>query len=413
MISKNYFYLYMFFVITLISASVQAGEAFASQTSQTVISTVSIVRPPSLSLTPTSGVGGTVVIVTGSNFVPNASIDITFVGVHGTSNLLDTVKVDATGSFAKIVKIPSGAYPGTAMISAQQKGVTLAQTVFTVPFPAISLNPASGPAGTEIMITGSDFALDKKVKLFVGHDISNHLIHIGEVTTDDVGSFATNTSIPSDLLVGIYFVSAREDVNNKVYAAASFIVTSQPTTTTPRSSVSSSVFGQPVTFTATVSPSAATGTVKFVIDGISQTSVALSSSHALLTLNTLSVGTHVVTAQYSGDTNFAPSTSATLTQTVAKDNTKTTLSSSLNPSTLGQRVTFTATLSPVGPGNGTQTGTVTFSIDGISQLPLVLSGNSVTVTTNTLTKGTHQIVAKYSGDSSFNSSTDTITQTVH
>lgn len=318
MISKNYFYLYMFFCVTLISAGVPTVEVFASQTSKTIISTVTIVRP-SLSLTPTSGAGGTVVIVTGSNFEPNASIRITFVDLHDTDSL-GTIKADATGSFAKMVEIPDDAYPGTAMISAQQKDVTLAQTAFIIPFPKISPNPTSGQTGTEVTITGSGFALDEKIKLFIGHDITNHLIHIGEVTTDNIGSFKSKASIPSDLLAGNYFISAREDINNKIYAAASFTVTSESTTTTLRSSV--------------------------------------------------------------------------------------------NPSTLGQRVTFTATISPVEPGNGTPTGTVTFSIDGVSQPPLALSDNHVTMTTNILTKGSHQIVAKYSGDSSFNSSTDTITQTV-
>ena len=306
--------------MALISSGIPTVEAFASQTSKTIVSTVTIVKPSVLSLTPTSGVGGTIVVVTGSNFEPNASIRIAFVDLHDTDSL-GTIKADTTGSFAKMVEIPDDAYPDTAMISAQQKDVTLAQTEFTVPFPEISPNPISGPAGTEVTITGSGFALDEKIKLFIGHDITNHLIHIGEVTTDNTGSFKSKASIPSDLLAGSYFISAREDVNKKVYAAASFTVTSQSTTTTLRSSV--------------------------------------------------------------------------------------------NPSTLGQHVTFTATISTVEASNVTPTGTVTFSIDGVSQPPLTLSGNHVTTTINILTKGAHQIVAKYSGNSSFNSSTDTITQTVH
>ena len=48
--------------------------------------------------------------------------------------------------------------------------------------------------------------------------------------------------------------------------------------------------------------------------------------------------------------------------------TTTTLSSSLNPSTFGQQVTFTAVVTA--PGfPGTPTGTVTFTIDGQAQLP--------------------------------------------
>jgi len=53
-------------------------------------------------------------------------------------------------------------------------------------------------------------------------------------------------------------------------------------------------------------------------------------------------GSHTITAIYSGDANFNPSTSAPLTQTANIGNTTTAVTSSANPSVAGQNVTYTA-----------------------------------------------------------------------
>jgi hypothetical protein len=83
------------------------------------------------------------------------------------------------------------------------------------------------------------------------------------------------------------------------------------------------VFGQGVTFTATVSPLvflgvAPTGTVTFLLDGSTPlgTSSLDSSGLAMLSVPKLSVGSHTITASYSGDPNFIANTSAAVTQTV-------------------------------------------------------------------------------------------------
>ncbi|HLZ43836.1 MAG TPA: FG-GAP-like repeat-containing protein [Candidatus Sulfotelmatobacter sp.] len=87
--------------------------------------------------------------------------------------------------------------------------------------------------------------------------------------------------------------------------------------------------------------------------------------------------------------------------------TTTALVSSLNPSNLGQAVTFTATVTPQ-PGfyKGTPTGTITFS-DGDASLgnsSLNSSGVAIFSTSN-LSLGTHSITATYNGDANFGSST--------
>src|SRR5438876_940592 len=90
----------------------------------------------------------------------------------------------------------------------------------------------------------------------------------------------------------------------------------------------------------------------------------------------------------------------------------TTLISSLNPSALGQAVTFTATVTS--SATGTPTGTVTFQ-DGASALGTgTLSGGTATFTTSGLTAGTRSITAIYGGDANFAGSTSPVlTQTVN
>jgi hypothetical protein len=137
------------------------------------------------------------------------------------------------------------------------------------------------------------------------------------------------------------------------------------TTTTVTSSSPTSIFGQSVMFTATVSPSAATGTVQFFDGATSLGNGALSGGTASLTIATLAPGTHPITASYGGDGNFLGSASSSLTQTVLAGtiSTATVLTSSLNPSAYGQQVTFSATVSP----SSGAIGTVTFK-DGASVL---------------------------------------------
>src|SRR5439155_673562 len=82
------------------------------------------------------------------------------------------------------------------------------------------------------------------------------------------------------------------------------------------SSLNPSFFGQNVTFTATVTPSTATGTATF-FDGVTSIgSAALSSGQAIFTTSSLAAGSHAITAQYGGDTDNLGSTSPALTQDV-------------------------------------------------------------------------------------------------
>jgi hypothetical protein len=170
-----------------------------------------------------------------------------------------------------------------------------------------------------------------------------------------------------------------------------------------------SVFGEAVTFTATVTPAAVssntpTGTVSFE-DGQTPFEVlSLTNGSASFNTSSLSTGSHNITVSYGGDANFAASTSTILTQVVDQASTTTTLVGAPNPANVGQTVTFTATVAPVSPGAGSPTGTVTFK-EGAATLATgpVISGVA-TLNISTLSAASHTIIASYGGDVNFTAS---------
>ena len=104
--------------------------------------------------------------------------------------------------------------------------------------------------------------------------------------------------------------------------------------------------GQSLTLTASISPATATGTVQF-LDGATPLGAAtISGGSAALSLATLSVGAHSITAVYSGDANIPGGTSSVLTQTIAKVVTTVVMTASPNPAMEGQPVTFSVAVTP-------------------------------------------------------------------
>ena len=192
---------------------------------------------------------------------------------------------------------------------------------------------------------------------------------------------------------------------SKIYFAA--------TSTTLASSLSPSTYGQKVTWTATTTalgPIAPTGKVKFTWDGHFIGSATLNGSGvATLTLSDLNADPYPLTATYEGDANNVPSTSAILNQVVQQATSAAALTSSPNPSTTGQAVTFTATITspttvPKGPVTFTAGNTVLGSVE--------LSAGKATFTTSTLAAGSTKVTATYSGDSNIAKSSASVTQTV-
>jgi hypothetical protein len=190
------------------------------------------------------------------------------------------------------------------------------------------------------------------------------------------------------------------------------------------SSANPAVYGQAVTFTATVTANGApatalTGTVQFVVDGQNygapvalSNGTAISASIASLVV-TAAGSSHTITAIYSGDGNFLGSTGA-LSQVVNRASTAVAVASSANTSLLNQPVTFTATVSPMAPGAGLPSGTVQFQMDGINiGAPVTLVNGQASLITAAVPVGSHSIAVVYSGDGNFLGSSGQVGQAVY
>jgi hypothetical protein len=191
------------------------------------------------------------------------------------------------------------------------------------------------------------------------------------------------------------------------------------------SSDNPSFLSEKVTFTAVVanagsgSAPAPTGTVTFKDGNTTLGTATLSTANgvtsASLSTSSLALGGHTITASYGGDSNYSAS-SATLSQNVGPD-TRTASQTNLSapkpsPSTYGQTVTFTATVT--GSGN-TPTGIVEF-FDGTTKLGQsnLFNGTAKLLFTG-LSVGSHNnITATYDGDNNFKgSSSSAVTETVN
>ena len=195
------------------------------------------------------------------------------------------------------------------------------------------------------------------------------------------------------------------------------------TNTVVTSSPNPSGLGQNVTFTVTVTTGsgALSGTVSIsdAFGGVTTTLASLlpvtasgsTSATATFSISTLLVGLHSITATYTpGATDVhTASTSPVETQSVV-EGTGVTLVSSANPSTVGQSVTFTATVSN-SAGGINPTGTI-FFYDGFNLLgsQAINAAYIATFTTSTLTNGMHSITAQFqpSADTQVQSSTSPI-----
>jgi sugar lactone lactonase YvrE len=176
-------------------------------------------------------------------------------------------------------------------------------------------------------------------------------------------------------------------------------------------------YGQAVTVGAMLTPNAGgvgtpTGTVTFYLDTVPQTPAStLTSNAASYTFTSLTGGAHVLSASYSGDSNYASAASGNLNLTIGTATTTTstvTLAASplwTNPTSVnvGEQVTLSAVVSIA--GTGTPTGTVTF-MNGAAVLGsgTVTASGLASFATSSLTAGTYSITATYNGDSNFTGS---------
>jgi hypothetical protein len=203
-----------------------------------------------------------------------------------------------------------------------------------------------------------------------------HSAEIGEdvtpILTYYIGSSASGMSLgstpPTD--VGTYTVVANvagtTDYVSTQSSPSTFTIVRGSAAIALTSSVSSAVFGQSVSFVATVeTPGTSGGTVTFSDGGTPLASVPVDgSSQATMSVTSLDLGSHAITATYSGDANIVGVQSSATALSVAADGTRVVLV----PQPIFRKkkqlkwVGLKAEIEPLSPGGGLPTGTVTFEL---------------------------------------------------
>lgn len=242
-------------------------------------------------------------------------------------------------------------------------------------------------------------------------------------------------------VIAIY-TSGDANFGSSTSSAVAQVVGSGATSVTLAASPNPSSVDQPVTFNATINfvtsgTAQPTGTVTYFDGGVQLSNCLFTGTVAApfkngsvppCTVPLITQGSHIITAQYTGDGNFLPSTSLPLSQTVNTTTTTTSVASATNPSAVNALVTFTATVTPsFSAGKATPMGTVSFSatpaggvtapLTCVQPVTVTTSGSGVTTASCTAplnAAGNYTVTAAYSTtDTNFASSTGTITQSVN
>lgn len=244
-------------------------------------------------------------------------------------------------------------------------------------------------------------------------------------TAQVIANFSTNTLHVGNNTITAQFLG---DPNYQASATSNAVIVDVviPTTATITTSNPTIPHGASVTFTVQITPQqtggpAMTGTVQFWINCANCTNIGsatLANGQAQLTTSTLPAGNLTIIATYAGDTNYG-NASANLSETVNLLGSTTSVSTSNAAISQGSSVTLTAQVAPAKAGGPAPTGTVQFfsavTAQG-NQNPLggpitVASGQAQLVTT-AIPSGTQLVVATYSGDSNYSTSTASTAEVV-
>jgi hypothetical protein len=352
--------------------------------------------------------------------IPTGSV--TFVYPGGSQ----TITVSAGKATAQIPSLPVGTQTVTANFvgsgdygdSSGTVNVTVSKASTSTTVGAI-LNPtavgqdAMFVATVRSLAPGAGIPMAGHVRFFVDG------VDRGTVDVDTNGQAPLTWNFTT---VGSHTVVARYEGSDNYNASANSAVYHQQvvasaTTTALAQSIDPTAYGQAVVFTATVrGPGGIVptlGSVRFYIDGAPYGSpLGLNAQgRAAVAIKTIPVGTHTVSAVYSGAGSLAASKDS-LAHNVNKADTNTALSWTPALPRLGQPITFTAKVTSKVAGGFVPQGTVTFTIDGVAQTVALTTAGTASIVRNNLSLGGHTVSVTYNGNDNNNGSDSGAPRTV-
>jgi YD repeat-containing protein len=203
----------------------------------------------------------------------------------------------------------------------------------------------------------------------------------------------------SDLAPGTYTVTAEYQGDNthqtSVSSGSTLTITKTITSVTLAASLNPSLVNQGVTFTGTLANAyGPSGTMSFKDGGTTLGTTPITGAVASFVTNSLAVGTHSITALYSGDSFNGGSTSSPLSQTVNKVQTTTVCSAFPSGAVKDtQTLSVTASVSGISPS-----GSATLYVDSIARVSQSLVNGVTTFSVRGLTVGSRAVSVSYTGD---------------
>jgi hypothetical protein len=330
---------------------------------------------------------------------------------------LDTVRLIGNTATYQTSSLPPGSnaiiatYDGDSTFGSSGSQV-LTQNVAKLPSTVgVTSSPNPASFGQGVLIRAAVTTTGNSPGGFVDFRDRNTILQRVPLISGVASFTDSNLSVGPHSITGTY--NGDSTHAGAVSAPVQQQITADSSAVSLRSSLNPSIYGQNVTFTATVTSSGGvpSGTVTFSDSSLPLGTGALRNGVATFTIGTLSAGIHPVSAAYSGDARHTKAASSPLNQTVNKVQTSTVLSSAPNPSRLGQAVIFRATVSS--SSGGSPTGIVTLLDDTrmLGQSPIKRGIARLTVPN--LASGPHNITASYGGNSNFAASVSpVVVQTV-
>ncbi len=337
-----------------------------------------------------------------STVAPNEQFTVT-ASVSPTT-ATGTIEFLVNGIFAGLASLVNGTASITAVLPNAGTSTIVARYIGNTEIAGSS----SSPVSVSVKNNTSTLLSSNVSSSSTGQTVNFNVTVIPNTATGIVQFFSGSTSLgsvqlsfgaasfsTSQLPAGANVITAAYggDAGNNASTSSPVTVSIKTTSTVSlASSANPSVVGQTVTFTASVSPSTATGSVEFFKGGDLLGVANVSNGVAILATSQLAAGSFAITANYSGD-NLTAASGTMLGQSV-KGTSNVSLSSSANPASAGQAITFTATVAPA-----TATGIVEF-LNGTTVIGTAPLLNGVaTFVTSQLPTGSNTLIATYIGDS--------------
>jgi hypothetical protein len=343
----------------------------------------------------------------GVSYVPGETISIALADVNNDGNL-DVVVADQVsvkvqmgygdGTLQQPVSYKSGGFRPLSVALADFNGDGNTDVAVANECSSLTNNVCASTGSLGVLAGNGDGTFQAPVKYLSGGYLATS-VAVGDANGDSkpdifVSNTCAGTTTCTNGTIGVFLNTFKAAVTVQVMSSLNPALVNQP-------------FNLTATLTAPV-PVPDGSTVSFFSGSTLLGSGSTTGGVASLTsISFRGYGAHIITAKYPGDT-YHNSGSGTVTEIVQRYSTSTTIMSSLNSSTAGQKVTFTATVTSSGPS--APTGSVQFFKNGVFAGAATVSNLGTAKLSITLQTGTYNMKAKYLGDGQSDPSTSATLQ---